>query len=230
MSTFHESASDKKEGTMGDWKRIVGKCDASNRLSPPFGRSIHLIDNKYVCKLTTGEVDEKEHWYVPKESMPKVDDVLARDKNEVTILQQIKGIAPVPRVYYYESGVIIQEYIHGESLMDIWNTLSVEEINSIKHEVVAVMKQLSKIDVETIAINLDKRYDNAFEGETMFMHSDLNPSNILVNGKKLAGIIDWEYAGYYNIQTMSDINKDMCHRGRSIGLDTWANLYDLITQ
>ena len=31
----------------------------------------------------------------------------------------------------------------------------------------------------------------------VFTHGDLNPSNILVRGQEVAGIIDWEFAGWY---------------------------------
>lgn len=31
----------------------------------------------------------------------------------------------------------------------------------------------------------------------VFTHGDLNPSNILVRGNRVAGIVDWEFAGWY---------------------------------
>lgn len=31
----------------------------------------------------------------------------------------------------------------------------------------------------------------------VFTHGDLNPSNILVRGERIVGIIDWEFAGWY---------------------------------
>ncbi|CAD0038806.1 unnamed protein product [Aureobasidium pullulans] len=31
----------------------------------------------------------------------------------------------------------------------------------------------------------------------VFTHADLNPSNILVRGEEVVGIIDWEFAGWY---------------------------------
>lgn len=149
-----------------DWSNIIKRCNKENRLKPPFGRNIHLIDNKYICKITNGDFDFEHYFYVPKDKIPSISDLRQRDLNEITILKQIKDLAPVPKLLYYDEKVIIQEYIDGENLMDIWKDFSNEDIENIKNEIVEVMKKLMEIKIETIKIKLDSRYDNAFNGKT----------------------------------------------------------------
>ncbi|KAI1415541.1 kinase-like protein [Hypoxylon sp. FL1857] len=47
-------------------------------------------------------------------------------------------------------------------------------------------------DFKEMAIRQDRPWP-----APVFTHGDLNPSNILVRGNKVVGIIDWEFAGWY---------------------------------
>lgn len=209
-----------------NWQDVIGACTKENLIKPPFGRSVHLIDDKYICKITNGEVDSEEYSYVPRDKYPLVKDMLARDANEVLVLSQISGRAPVPRVLYHREGITILEYIPGNTLMETWKYLTEAEKKEIKYQVRDVIRRLSEMKVETRSIKLDSRYNSCFDGNRIFLHSDLNLDNIIVRDKKLVGIIDWEYSGNYNVQVVSKINKDMCDRGRSLELEVWNDLFD----
>lgn len=209
-----------------DWQNVIDACTKENLIKPPFGRSVHLIDDKYVCKITNGEVDSEEYNYVPRDKYPLIKDILARDANEVLVLAQISGCSLVPRVLYHREGVTILEYIPGNTLMEIWKCLTEVEKKEVKRQVRDVIKKLSEMKIETHSVKLDSMYNLCFEGERKFLHSDLNLDNIIVRDKKLVGLIDWEYSGNYNIQVVSKINKDMCDRGRSLKLEVWSDLFD----
>ncbi|KAM7192872.1 hypothetical protein V8F20_008669 [Naviculisporaceae sp. PSN 640] len=44
----------------------------------------------------------------------------------------------------------------------------------------------------------DKESEKTVKGYiTKFTHADLNPSNIMYDGQRITGIIDWEFAGFY---------------------------------
>ncbi|EXJ91609.1 hypothetical protein A1O3_00157 [Capronia epimyces CBS 606.96] len=129
---------------------------------------------------------------------------------------------PVPKVHrtYRVDGCLYieMEYIPGNTLQAAWigNTLSPEEKQAIVQELAAYIDQLRALEPsqkEVVASAelgpcLDYRvgFDSFGEGVTRchtrqyrscFSHADLCARNVIVRDRKIAAIVDWQFAGWY---------------------------------
>ncbi|KAG0645129.1 hypothetical protein D0Z07_9187 [Hyphodiscus hymeniophilus] len=148
---------------------------------------------------------------------------------------------PIPRLYQDNSvseRSITMEYVPGERLDMVWNTLPEEQKLSLADELKGILAELRALKGQYIgSLNRGHAIDgrkfdfaggpfltegsfNQFllsdalkatptvlrdialralrtDHEIVFTHSDFAPRNMIVKDGKIAGILDWEYSGWY---------------------------------
>lgn len=169
---------------------------------------IHSTDDR--CVATNGKVVIKVSIY---EQLVK---------REVETLTFLNGINYPECPTLVDSGsvgdyfFITKEFIEGETLEKVMRKMSHKELISVMEDIVKELNKIHSMSPTNLERTLDNYYVNEVcykvekfreykhlvlektkEVEQVFCHGDLHPRNIIINDKKLAGFIDWEFSGYY---------------------------------
>lgn len=98
--------------------------------------------------------------------------------------------------------------------MDCWKELTTQEIDNIKTQVREYIQLICYLKIKTIDVELQ------------FINADLNPSNIIIKNKKVNGIVDWEFSGYYNKESISKTHMEMSTH-QELWFHSWGDLYNI---
>ncbi|PVH92749.1 hypothetical protein DM02DRAFT_266298, partial [Periconia macrospinosa] len=58
-----------------------------------------------------------------------------------------------------------------------------------------------------------RRHSNVNDPEMSFMHNDFTESNCIVDNGKIAGLIDWEMAGFFSWNTAGEVHRRIRTQG-----------------
>ncbi|KAE8144794.1 kinase-like domain-containing protein [Aspergillus avenaceus] len=140
-------------------------------------------------------------------------------RNEAVALQLVEKYTSVPAPIwiddYEENGhtTLIMTQVRGAPLNQVIDRLSYQELEQLSASLKTAIHQIRRIPNQTsfrFANTLGgPLYDHRLETSTstipylshpyrsFFSHADLNSRNILISRGRLAGIVDWECAGFF---------------------------------
>ncbi|KAF6226880.1 hypothetical protein HO133_008321 [Letharia lupina] len=143
-------------------------------------------------------------------------------ENEVahlTFIAKDHPSIPVPKVYAYDDGktgnepYITMEYIDGQPLDSVWTAYSEDEKLAAARQVAQTIIEMGTITFDRIGgLTLEHEIGPTVEASSpstflpeqpfTLVHNDLNGRNIMMRDKKIAAILDWEFAGSYPLSEM----------------------------
>ncbi|KAF3001382.1 hypothetical protein E8E13_006835 [Curvularia kusanoi] len=209
------------------WSEVLEKCTKSNRIyeNQDGGRDVFalgsvIIKSSHLKNTLEGRKSHRDYSYA--------------DANEVeaTLLaKKVLGSIKVPQVYFAakinDRDVFVQERIPGVGLNIAWQYISQSQKHAFKQQARSLLQDLSTLHppaevshrsyvvsdadpVEHRGIQEVER-DLIFAGDDMdpdlsFMHNDVTLSNIIVDDNKIAGLIDWEMAGFFGWKTAAKVH------------------------
>ncbi|PKC03864.1 kinase-like protein [Rhizophagus irregularis] len=201
------------EGLKKIASKVFGKsCISVNKLGEGGFHKVFILkmedDSEYIGKIAFPECP---YW---------------KTESEVAVMKYIKERTSikVPEVYHYDSSkenlvgqeYIIMEKLPGIALSKAWDNYDINQ----KKEVLLQVIEIQSIDKEIV---YSKKYFNEEEQEKwipiyeeflsflpkyfknnndifVLTHGDFYHTNIIVDGTKITGIVDWECSGSYPIE------------------------------
>ncbi|KAL8718562.1 MAG: hypothetical protein Q9225_004321 [Loekoesia sp. 1 TL-2023] len=154
-------------------------------------------------------------WAIGRQAFCKVkawNPAMESEDKTIAFVKKIAPQIPTPEVIYawteQDRSFLILKRIEGFTLRDAWTSLSPSRrhaiIKTIAHHCNDLAQNTSQLLGSDPTQLKNARYFSASSGECPklgrvfhFYHPDLGPGNIIVSDGRVAGIIDWEAAGYY---------------------------------
>lgn len=131
-----------------------------------------------------------------------------------------------PQIHGHQ--ILIQERLPGVALCVAWPYLTPSQKQSFKKQAREILGRLHTIkphdgrqlrshvveDPEILSSNrispLEKKItfsDANTDPDLSFMHNDFNQSNFIVDNDKIAGLVDWEMAGFIGWKTAGEVHR-----------------------
>ncbi|KAF1982895.1 hypothetical protein K402DRAFT_339375 [Aulographum hederae CBS 113979] len=211
------------------WAFVLEQCNASNRIYENIdgGRDVFALG---------GVIIKSSHLRERLEGRRACRNYSFADKNELQATAIAKRSLTsvklrVPEIYFADKindrDVLVQERIPGVGLNITWQYLSQDQKVAFKEQARGILNQLRKIKPPN-ALNhaaylepdpdpvyhrgiQDVEADILFSSENAdshlcFMHNDFSMSNTIVDQDKIAGLVDWEMAGYFSYKTAAEVH------------------------
>ncbi|ORX65181.1 hypothetical protein DL89DRAFT_130955 [Linderina pennispora] len=109
-----------------------------------------------------------------------------------------EGFSLAPKLYFYGDDHMFIQKIEGETMFEAYDKMSPEQINMIFSQLNSAIGILKQKNVT---------------------HGDLMPTNIMVCGDKLVGIIDWERS---IVGSLDDVERRGFMKAEHMGFAWWS--------
>ncbi|KAK2743669.1 hypothetical protein FQN57_004778 [Myotisia sp. PD_48] len=226
------------------WETLLAQCNADTRINypRPMKRDMFAI----------GGVLVKSDHLGPKPSFNQ--EVL--DMNEEMAVTILHGYIPdiqLPQIFFRskirDRDLMVQSRIPGISLEVAWPNLTTEQKISFKEQARDIIKRSFRARPEDttrpqpfIPRSLEKSFVppvkdllDILDTDLVIAHNDMVPSNIIIDGGKIVGLVGWSDAGYFSLKAVSELHRNVRCKGRKTSdislFDPdvpWHDLYDTI--